>query len=93
MTLAEILVYLIVAFLCGLGGQLLAGRKLGGALASILVGLVGAVVGAALARALGAPEPFHVAVGDRTIPLLWSIVGATLVTFAVAFMRRKTANA
>jgi uncharacterized membrane protein YeaQ/YmgE (transglycosylase-associated protein family) len=89
-TIGEILVYLLVAFLCGLAGQLLAGSTLGGKVVSTLVGLAGAVVGGALARAIDAPEPFSVIVGGHEFPLLWSIVGAAIVTFGVAYMRRET---
>ncbi len=90
MTLIELLVYLLVAFLCGLGGQVLAGHRIGGKLVSTLVGAAGALVGGALARAIGAPEPFGLVVGDRAIPVLWSILGAAIVTFAVAYLRRTT---
>jgi uncharacterized membrane protein YeaQ/YmgE (transglycosylase-associated protein family) len=92
MSLGEMLVYLVVAFVCGLAGQYLAGRKVGGRFASLLVGLTGAVVGSMLARALGAPEPFRVVLGGHVLPILWSIVGAAVVTFGVVFLRRKTAD-
>ena len=43
-------------------------------------------------RALGAPEPFRIVVGGHVLPILWSIVGAAVVTFGVVFLRRKTAT-
>jgi uncharacterized membrane protein YeaQ/YmgE (transglycosylase-associated protein family) len=74
--------------LCGVVGQAIAGRSLGGCVVSTVVGLIGAVLGALIARSLGAPEPFSIVVGDKGIPLLWTIVGASLVTFIVSYMRR-----
>ena len=88
MSLGQIAVYLAIALLCGLGGQLVAGRSVGGYVVSTAVGLVGALVGEYIARSLQAPEPFAVSVGGRTIPILWAIIGATLVTLVVAFFQR-----
>lgn len=88
MSLGEIIVYLVIALLCGLVGQLVAGRSVGGYLVSTVVGLIGALLGGYLARTLGAPEPFSVSVGGKTIPIVWAIIGATLVTLVVAWAQR-----
>ena len=45
MSIGELVVYLAIALLCGLGGQMLVGRSVGGYLVTTLVGLVGAVLG------------------------------------------------
>jgi len=89
MSLGEVIVYLVVAFLCGLIGQALAGRSLGGFFVSTVVGLIGAMLGGYLARSIGAPEPFLVHVGDRAIPLLWTVIGAALVTVVVCLVTRR----
>ena len=92
MSVGEVFVYLVVALFCGLVGQALAGRSLGGLVVSTVVGLIGAMLGGYIARSLKAPEPFLVVVGDRTIPMLWTVIGAALVTFIVcAFTRGRRA--
>ena len=92
MSLGEIVVYLVVALLCGLLGQMVAGRSLGGCVVSTIVGMIGAVVGRLIAQGLGAPEPFTISVGGKSIPLLWSIIGATLVTLLVSVLRRRSTD-
>ena len=84
MSVGEMIVYLVIALLCGLVGQMLAARSVGGYLVSTVVGLAGAILGAYIARSVNAPEPFPIAVGGRSIPILWAIIGAALVTFVVA---------
>lgn len=92
MSLGEIIVYLVIALLCGLVGQLVAGRSVGGYLVTTVVGLVGALLGGYLARAVEAPEPFNVSVGSKTIPIVWAIVGAALVTLVVAWGQRSRSS-
>ncbi len=90
MTVGELIVYLVIALLCGLVGQMLAGRSIGGYIVSTVVGLMGALLGGYLARSIGAPEPLPVVIGGQSIPLLWAIIGAALVTFVVAAFQRST---
>ena len=92
MSIGEIIVYLVIALLCGIGGQMLAGRSVGGYVVSTVVGLTGALLGGYLARSVGAPEPFAVSVGGRTIPIIWAIIGAALVTLVVAGAQRSLAR-
>lgn len=87
MSIGQILVCLVLAFLCGLLAQAIAGRSLGGFIVSTLIGLIGAVVGRLIAQALKAPEPLVIGVGGESIPVLWSIIGATLTTLLVVYMR------
>lgn len=89
MSIGEIVLYLVVALICGLLGQMVAGRSLGGFVVSTLVGLIGAVIGTVLARALSAPEPLEIDVGSKEIPFVWAIVGAALFTLAVSFVRSR----
>jgi uncharacterized membrane protein YeaQ/YmgE (transglycosylase-associated protein family) len=91
MSIGALIVYLVIALLCGLLGQMVAGRSIGGYLVSTVVGLVGALLGGYIARSVGAPEPFPVVVGGKAIPIVWAIIGAALVTFVVAQGQRRTA--
>jgi uncharacterized membrane protein YeaQ/YmgE (transglycosylase-associated protein family) len=92
MSLGQIIVYLVIAVLCGVVGQRLAGRALGGFVVSLVVGVAGSMLGGFLAARLHAPEPLRLRVGDQSIPILWAVIGATLVTFIVALIRRVSAR-
>ena len=88
MTLAQFLVLLIIAAICGSVGQSLAGYDLGGCLVSIVVGFIGAYIGMWLAGKLGLPEIFAIKIGGKTFPIVWSVVGSAILTFIVALIRK-----
>lgn len=80
MTIIEILLLILVAVVCGsIGAALVRARHLG-FLALIAVGLIGALLGRALSAALGIADMFTVNIAGHSIPILWSIVGAMLIT-------------
>lgn len=78
MTLTALLFLLLIAAVIGAIGQALAGYSVGGCLASIALGFVGALLGGWLAAEVGLQEPFPVTVGGHTFPLIWSIIGSAL---------------
>jgi uncharacterized membrane protein YeaQ/YmgE (transglycosylase-associated protein family) len=88
MSIGALIVYLVIALLCGLVGQMLVARSVGGYAVSTVVGLAGAILGGYIARSVGAPEPFPVNVGGQMIPIVWAIIGAGLITFVVAGFQR-----
>jgi uncharacterized membrane protein YeaQ/YmgE (transglycosylase-associated protein family) len=87
-TLIEILVWLVVAAICGAIGSAIVGYSPGGLLASIGVGLVGAFIGTWLARALGLPALLTLTFGDVQIELVWTILGSIILVGLVALLRR-----
>ena len=87
-SLIELVVWLIVAAICGAVGAAIVGYSPGGLLASIGVGLVGAFIGTWLARALGLPALLTFSFGDVQIELIWTILGAVLLVGVVSLMRR-----
>jgi uncharacterized membrane protein YeaQ/YmgE (transglycosylase-associated protein family) len=89
MTLLELIVLLAVAGIVGALGQAVAGYSMGGCLVSIVVGFVGALLGAWMARGLGLPELLAVQVGGTSFPILWSIIGSALFVFVVAMFNRR----
>ena len=88
MTLIDFLLLAVVAALCGLLGQALAGYSLGGCFVSAIVGFVGAFIGAWLARTIGLPEVLTVSVGGEAFPVLWSVVGSALLVLILGLFRR-----
>ena len=58
--------------------MLTVGVSLCALLVSIVLGLIGAVLGTWLARKAGMGEILAVSVGGQTFPIVWSIIGAAL---------------
>lgn len=78
MSALEFLVLLVVAGVCGGLAQALAGNSHGGCLVSIVLGLIGALLGTWTARQFGLGELLSVQVGDQPFPIVWSIIGASI---------------
>ena len=89
MTVLEFIVLLIIAGICGSIAQALAGYSHGGCLVSIALGFIGALLGIWLARQLGLPELFSIQVGDKTFPIIWSIIGAALFAAVLSLITRR----
>lgn len=89
MTIIQFLLLLVVAAICGMIGQSLAGYSLGGCLISAVVGFLGAFLGLWLARELRLPEVLTVHIGGEAFPVLWSIVGSALLALAVSLITRR----
>ena len=88
MTVFEFLILLLIAGVCGSLAQSLAGYSHGGCLVSIVLGFIGALLGTFLARKAGLPEILPIQVGDRTFPVIWSIIGAALFAAVLALIKR-----
>lgn len=91
MTLIDLLILAVVAAICGMIGQSLAGYSVGGCLVSAVIGYIGAFIGLWVARQFGLPELFTVTVGGSTIPVVWSIIGSALLVAGLSVIRRSTA--
>ncbi|GAB5410208.1 MAG: hypothetical protein BalsKO_25730 [Balneolaceae bacterium] len=76
------IVLLLIAAICGGIGQSIGGFKLGsgGCLMSAVVGFVGALIGNWIANELGFPELWTIEIDGEPFPIIWSIVGAALLT-------------
>jgi len=90
MTLIDFLILALVAAICGMVGQSLAGYSVGGCLVSAVIGYIGAFIGLWVARQFGLPELFTISAGGSSIPILWSIIGSALLVAGLAFLRRAT---
>jgi uncharacterized membrane protein YeaQ/YmgE (transglycosylase-associated protein family) len=85
MTLVELIVYLVIAAICGAIARAVAGGTGRGFILSVLVGFAGAAVGTWMARIFRLPEIFAIAIDGHPFPIVWSILGGILLV-AVAHM-------
>jgi uncharacterized membrane protein YeaQ/YmgE (transglycosylase-associated protein family) len=74
----SLVVYLVIAAICGSIGNAIAGGGRGGCLVSTALGLIGAVLGSWIAHRLKLPQLVLIEVGRHPFPVLWSIIGAAL---------------
>ncbi len=88
MTLTGAIVLLVIAGACGSLGSALAGYSHLGCLSSIVLGFVGAWLGAWIAHQLHLPQLFVLRVQNEDFPVVWSIVGATLFAAVVSLVMR-----
>jgi uncharacterized membrane protein YeaQ/YmgE (transglycosylase-associated protein family) len=65
------------------------GYSHGGCLVSIALGFIGALLGTWLARLMGLPELLSVQLGDRSFPIIWSIIGAALFAAVLSLITRR----
>jgi uncharacterized membrane protein YeaQ/YmgE (transglycosylase-associated protein family) len=86
--LVELIVWAIVGAICGALGEAIVGYSPGGLLVSVVIGLVGALLGSWLARELGLPSLLTFSYNGETIELLWTILGAALLVLLVSLVRR-----
>ena len=89
MSLVSLFVLVGIAGVCGAIGQSLAGYSRGGCLASIALGLIGALLGTWLAHTLHLPELVALRVGRESFPILWSVIGSALFVAVLGFLRRR----
>lgn len=91
MTWIDLLLMLLVAGLCGSIAQAIVGYSRGGCLASIALGLIGALFGAWLARAMNLPELFSIQFGAQPFPIVWSVIGASLFVAVLSLLAGRRA--
>jgi uncharacterized membrane protein YeaQ/YmgE (transglycosylase-associated protein family) len=89
MSLTGLVILIVVAAIAGIIGQALAGYSVGGCVMSIVVGFIGALLGLWIARTLSLPEPLPISVQGETFPLLWAIIGSTLLCAGLGLISRR----
>jgi uncharacterized membrane protein YeaQ/YmgE (transglycosylase-associated protein family) len=90
--LLELLIALVVAGICGAIGEWVVGFRAGGALISIIIGVIGAYVGNLFAGLVfrSAPSVQHIvfiSVGRIQYDLVWALIGSILIVFGLAALR------
>jgi uncharacterized membrane protein YeaQ/YmgE (transglycosylase-associated protein family) len=90
LSLTELVVLIVIAAVCGAVGKALAGGARGGLIVSTALGFIGALIGPWIARQLGLGEPFTLAVGGHSFPIIWSIVGAAVFVALLHLVSRRS---
>ena len=78
--------------LLGVVAQQILGTRYG-AVVSVILGLVGAVLGRQLAVWFHFPAIFSVNIGGSRFEVVWSLLGALLVTFGAGIIAKSNRNA
>ena len=86
----NIVLLLIIAGLVGGIAQSIVGMSGRGCLVSIVIGLVGALLGNLLANKAGLPDIFTIHLGTHDFPLIWSVVGAVIFVAIVSIFQSKS---
>ena len=89
MTFTGLLLMFLIAALAGTIGQALAGYSLGGCIATIVVGFIGAFIGTWIASQLSLPDFLSINIDGRGFPLFWAIVGSALLSAMVGWISRQ----
>jgi uncharacterized membrane protein YeaQ/YmgE (transglycosylase-associated protein family) len=89
MTVLGFLAMLLIAGICGSLAQAIVGYSRGGCLVSIVLGLIGALLGTWIARSVGLPDLLVVQLGGERFPIVWSIIGAALFVAVLSFLSRR----
>jgi uncharacterized membrane protein YeaQ/YmgE (transglycosylase-associated protein family) len=91
MSIIQLIIFLIIAAICGSVGMALTGFNNRGCLAATAVGFIGAIIGTWIARRLGFPELFSIRIGGGQFPIIWSIIGAVIFSapLSLLFGKRK----
>ncbi len=89
MSILGFIILLLVAAVCGSVGQALAGYSRGGCLVAIVLGFVGAYLGMWIAQQFGLPEFLAVSIEGQPFPIIWSVLGAALISAFFGLLRRR----
>jgi len=89
LSLTQIVVWLVIALICGAVAQALLGYSHIGLLSATALGLLGALVGTWLASALRLPSMLTINIFGVQAELLWCTVGAILVIALTQALRSR----
>lgn len=89
MNIVDLLLYLLIAGICGSLGQAITGYSRGGCLVAIVLGFIGAMLGMKLSEWLKLPDPLAVTIGGKPFPIIWSIIGSALFVAVLNLISRR----
>ena len=86
-TLIGLALLVLVALVAGLIAEAVVGKRRRNPVTTIIIGFIGAFVGAILARLLGLPHLITI----EGLSLIWTIIGASVVVFVWHLIRPERA--
>jgi len=89
MSFWSIVLLLFVSAIVGGIAQTIVGVSRRGCMVSIVIGLVGALLGNLLAKWANLPDIVSLPIGNESFPLIWSVVGAVIFVAAVTLLTGK----
>ncbi len=89
MTVPALVLYVVIAAICGAVGKAIAGNARGGLVVSTVLGLIGAILGPWIAHQLKLPEPLQVTIGGQPLGILWSVIGAAVFVTILHLLSRR----
>ena len=91
MSIWNILLLIIISAIVGGIAQAIVGVSRRGCFVSIVIGLIGALLGNLLANWANLPDILSIPIGDESFPLIWSVIGAVFFVAIVTLLagRRK----
>jgi uncharacterized membrane protein YeaQ/YmgE (transglycosylase-associated protein family) len=92
-TLTGLLVFLLIAGICGALGRAIAGGSRGGLAVSVALGFLGALVGSTIAHSMRLAEVWRITVDGHSFPILWAIIGAAVVVALVHLLSGRLVRA
>ena len=88
MDLLQLLTLLVIAGICGAIAQWIIAFSPGNLLVSIIVGVIGAYLGTALANLLRIPNLVPpLVIGNQPFNLLWALLGSLLLLYLLKLLR------
>jgi uncharacterized membrane protein YeaQ/YmgE (transglycosylase-associated protein family) len=87
-TLTGLILFILIAAICGAIGRAIGGGTRGGLVVSIVLGFIGAVFGPWIAHQLRLPEPLTIQISGQPFPVLWSIIGSALFVAIIHLISR-----
>ena len=88
MNLLGLLIFLVIAGICGAIAEMVVGFSPGGFVVSIVVGVIGAYLGTLLAGYLNLPPFLTIQAGGQSLDIMWAILGSIVLLLIISLVRR-----
>lgn len=87
--LLSFIVYFFVALIIGAIATVISGYSHTGCIIKIIIGFIGTLLGYVITTKLNLSDFLYIDLGSRSIPLLWSLICATLFVAIVSIFTRR----
>ena len=88
MSLLGLLIFLVIAGICGAIAEMVVGFSPGGFVVSIVIGVIGAYLGTLLAGYFNLPPFLPIEAGGQSLDIMWAILGSIVLLLIISLVRR-----